>query len=551
MMQLKQYIKKSLLITIIINFGLSVQLHAADQSGHARKRVERIVGHMQPDAGVKEVAGDASVQNAQRRLQKLKQQMQPTKSQSAISPEDVGATSTFIERPEHCQAVVQKWKTQLRLFGETIIQRMLENEERYRDTHFVFYHAQNQGNRIIVELLRNVYAWEYKKQLRLDFEFLRLWKDGSDFKDVNSYLDSFGIPNPFTVGDNDLNDNREDIRVVLLAVNPLLFGNFQDSGECTFDYFLNEQGISNFIHIPLKKIFKHYGFKESFIRDLIDINKRNKPKTGDIVQIFIPKNLVDDSAYLCQAWGAPQKEQLRDKYGQPIITDNKGVMLYDNVRQRYTKCSGILELLQINPDAVPESKTIQLRLFFSKMGPLLNPALGAKMFRFTTLSAEQLRESKEAVKIVASKIFAERAGSRYYAKAVYGAEPTAQQKPLTSQERSVVESAIERLTEMSIFEAVRQPDAIKRIKKLLARGADLNAKNQQGITPLMEAAMIGRLDVAQFLVSAGADIDIKDKYGKTALEIAESIKSKEIATYLQEVQKKRDAEAVGPIISKL
>ena len=51
-------------------------------------------------------------------------------------------------------------------------------------------------------------------------------------------------------------------------------------------------------------------------------------------------------------------------------------------------------------------------------------------------------------------------------------------------------------------------------------GADVNATNERGNTPLLEAARYGHEDICRVLIAAGADVKAKDKDGKTALTLA-------------------------------
>lgn len=51
-------------------------------------------------------------------------------------------------------------------------------------------------------------------------------------------------------------------------------------------------------------------------------------------------------------------------------------------------------------------------------------------------------------------------------------------------------------------------------------GADVNATNDRGATPLLEAARFGHEDVCRVLIAAGADLKAKDNDGKTALMLA-------------------------------
>jgi ankyrin repeat protein len=59
------------------------------------------------------------------------------------------------------------------------------------------------------------------------------------------------------------------------------------------------------------------------------------------------------------------------------------------------------------------------------------------------------------------------------------------------------------------------------IEALIKAGADLHAKDQLGHTPLMYAAMLNHNPkVIAVLFKAGADVNAQDKNGKTALDYA-------------------------------
>jgi cytohesin len=54
----------------------------------------------------------------------------------------------------------------------------------------------------------------------------------------------------------------------------------------------------------------------------------------------------------------------------------------------------------------------------------------------------------------------------------------------------------------------------------LRKAADVNAKNKNGLTGLMLAAMDTGSEIVQMLIDAGADLNAKDKHGITALMVA-------------------------------
>ena len=60
------------------------------------------------------------------------------------------------------------------------------------------------------------------------------------------------------------------------------------------------------------------------------------------------------------------------------------------------------------------------------------------------------------------------------------------------------------------------------ISRLLARGADVNARAAGGHTALHEAGFRGTLELAQILLAHGADATARDDGGQTPLDVAEA-----------------------------
>ena len=59
------------------------------------------------------------------------------------------------------------------------------------------------------------------------------------------------------------------------------------------------------------------------------------------------------------------------------------------------------------------------------------------------------------------------------------------------------------------------------VKSLVSSpGADVNATDERGSTPLLEAARYGHEDICRVLIAAGANLKAKDRDGKTALMLA-------------------------------
>jgi ankyrin repeat protein len=67
---------------------------------------------------------------------------------------------------------------------------------------------------------------------------------------------------------------------------------------------------------------------------------------------------------------------------------------------------------------------------------------------------------------------------------------------------------------------------------LITRGADVNAKNKAGNTPLMMAAFINHTAIAEKLIGLGAEVNAKTKYGETPMHYAAEKNSAAVAEVL-------------------
>ncbi len=72
----------------------------------------------------------------------------------------------------------------------------------------------------------------------------------------------------------------------------------------------------------------------------------------------------------------------------------------------------------------------------------------------------------------------------------------------------------------SLKQKAAEGSMLDKVKRLIASGGDINAKNNHGYTPLMKAAKYGNTDAVKLLISAKADLQVKDNYKNTAFTLA-------------------------------
>ena len=75
---------------------------------------------------------------------------------------------------------------------------------------------------------------------------------------------------------------------------------------------------------------------------------------------------------------------------------------------------------------------------------------------------------------------------------------------------------------------------ILKVKKLLEEGADINAKDEDGMSALQMASSDGHTDIVNLLLEEGADVNAKNEDGKTALQMASSNGDTDIVKLLLE-----------------
>ncbi len=189
------------------------------------------------------------------------------------------------------------------------IQALAQKEHELATTHYAFYHGTPKhvliGLLFNTELARAFENWkeEHFIKLRATHHFY------SGTETVLDYLKN---------NKGKINDMKSPYQEHLLSTN-LSFPGFMDhEGSSTFRYFLENHSATNMTNFLEKTgILQSANLDPSLQTKLAQLIKEQTQKlcelaeklsdTGMLIQIFIPKTIVNDCAYLAEALGGTQK----------------------------------------------------------------------------------------------------------------------------------------------------------------------------------------------------------------------------------------------------
>lgn len=290
---------------------------------------------------------------------------------SGLKQADTTQTLAYLGHPGLHNQVSDTFNSKISEIGldffKKLLKSVIQNEIKFKDDYYVFYHGQPREFALMQDLYRGLYKLIYKKEMH-DFVMLRIPSENqARFENVLDFL-KYYIKNSEIFKSHEF-DLQLHIKYLLLSVNPSLFGNTFGAGCSTLEYFLRSSGCTFVDTLDLvERTFEFFNLQDFFYKNQSEIKELKEllcayenEGTGLLQQIFIPKNIVDLVAYRSVPLGNLYYEDRNpDKHPASIDLNN-----YES-----NKSSDSSE--DYNFDMT------QFRLLMS--GPMLNPESGVKIF---------------------------------------------------------------------------------------------------------------------------------------------------------------------------
>jgi len=307
-----------------------------------------------------------------------------------------------------------------------VVSRFMAKEAELRNSHWALYHGMN----IVWENWQNVLtklSYHFNPSIQQDGEFISLrTKKGNVNQSVKAFLTgalkAHGL----------VDDNNED-KGLLLSVNFCPFGNTGVKGESTWRYAMSEHSHTEPSREDYEKIMDEFQLSHQYIDELMNLSKELRSKRQTLVQIFIPKNMIDDVGYLSWVAGIPAHDEVikwvrtnvknkKYKSGRGRTGDLRALTdLKDRFKNQQEKdplfkkmlesiekgdeysINGYLKTYCSKPWELPDLNYAQARLLLSNE-TLLNPQSGIKIMRYNELDHAQQEEYEKHLDEIIKKI---------------------------------------------------------------------------------------------------------------------------------------------------
>ena len=252
-------------------------------------------------------------------------------------------------------------------YYQELFNNVATKERQFNDTHYAFYNAFSNEWRVPQDLYLKLYAKFHPGSADIkDFRCAR-WLP------VHHVTPKELLKKEF-LEHRMISDNEWRVKANMLSANLALFGNVGFPGECTFEYFLNAKSNTKVNPDIFKAILATFGADDKYIsqiNELADIylvadELRNGKEPQTLSQIFIPKQMADQVAYVAWVQGVPYEEKLANwvmsqsqtQFGKTPLYSNEELALKKGVQTLKTSLQDVRQLFKDKQTQHPLFKQI-------------------------------------------------------------------------------------------------------------------------------------------------------------------------------------------------
>ncbi|HEV2601996.1 MAG TPA: ankyrin repeat domain-containing protein [Candidatus Babeliales bacterium] len=370
-----------------------------------------VLGKTKFQAPVKRLATEnvTDTQKAVRRLKRLSEHLYAEEQQGEISTNlqelPIGAmlTPTEVHYKKFSKEIESQFgenstygKKGRALLDDPLVKKcMVKEGEAYQQGKYVFYRSEPGRYRVYEYFLEELYRLVRLFGEKNPIIFTRFFRDAAQERDINEYIDT----KPWQA--HKLGGEKN----VLLSANIPLFGNVDNSGSCTWYYFLKNYEATGKVELQImfERVFDQYGFDKKFIATLLSLHQGALEKISSLQQIIIPKNIVDKVVMFathgyCFPWPTMVDPSCWDPNAMSV--DGSG----NEKRGRHTCIASIIDKYRNGEIEIDDN--MQVRILMNAVYGL-NPESGIEFNLYTRLPKKRIEYFKKQVAEITDKMFGE------------------------------------------------------------------------------------------------------------------------------------------------
>ncbi len=295
----------------------------------------------------------------------------------------------------------------------SLIPDIIRQEVALKD-YDVFYHGQHGDFAFLYDVIKEIQQWLAVRQETKHFEYLRTPGMFHLDQSLKEFLKATFSEDQSAFSQGSFDKTHQDL---LLSVNLSLFGSSDASNESSFAYFVAGYNAYTSSTRPLlEKLFDHFDFKKSYLDELLALSEkfRKGAEKGNLLQIFMPRDKVNDLVYLSGGFGGlpvgvkPSYFHPLDfpRYAQahPIkVKDDAGKIRTYNLKTMDTRT--YLDFYRSNPQAInpDDMDVIQGRILLNN-DFLTYSREGIKIYSYNFITINHVEQYKKEFKRIISRM---------------------------------------------------------------------------------------------------------------------------------------------------